>query len=174
MENVGDSNVRKAAAQAEPGRRAGRRRKFPGASRPITVTLPERTLQGLERIDPDRGHAIVKATDMATGLLAVPPSGVEVVEFERGLGLIVVGPSRLLGRVPGLRMVEVAPGRYLLCIPTGMAVESLEVGILDLLDHVYPEDSGERPMLNRLRELIRNLRQGQAMSKAEIIVVKTR
>jgi len=41
----------------------GRPRKFQEASRPVTVTLPQRTLELLSTFDEDRGRAIVKVTD---------------------------------------------------------------------------------------------------------------
>jgi len=45
--------------------KGGRPRKFAEPSRPITITLPEKTLRSLERIDTDRGRAIVKVTERA-------------------------------------------------------------------------------------------------------------
>jgi hypothetical protein len=152
----------------------GRPRKFHEASRPVTVTLPERTLERLAALDKDRARAIARATDLATGVCDTPSSRVEIVEIEPGTGIIVVGPSRCLRRISWLKMIEIAPGRFLLSIPTGTAVESLEVGILDLLDHLPPEEEDERDMLVKLRDQFRNSRRGEAMSKAEILFVKTR
>jgi hypothetical protein len=43
----------------------GRRPKFRGPRRPVTVTLPERTLATLAAIDADRARAIVKVTETA-------------------------------------------------------------------------------------------------------------
>ena len=49
---------------AEPDKKngGGRPPKFDEPSRPITLTLPESTLEGLRQIDADRGQAVVKLT----------------------------------------------------------------------------------------------------------------
>lgn len=160
--------------QDETKNRGGRPKKFHEASRPITVTLPDRTLARLHAIDRDRARAIVKAVDAAGGAEGGPSNSVEVVEVEKGVGIILVGPSLSLRRIPGLRLVEVAPMRYLVSLPTGMAVDSLEIAILDLIENLQPEEEGERAPLNHLRDLIRHLRRAQHVSKAEILFVRTR
>src|SRR5689334_14772375 len=92
----------------------GRPHKFREPCRPITITLPESTLARLEKIDPDRGKAIVKAVsalvpaDHDDGVLP------ELVEAAPGVSVILVGPSRCLRQIEWLRMIEVAPLRYLL------------------------------------------------------------
>src|SRR5262245_27856159 len=98
---------------------SGRPPKFKGPRRPVTVTLPVETLQRLESIDSDRARAIVKAADAAVPRESANQKLIEVVEVEKGLGIIIVGPSKLLQKIEGLRMVEVAPLRYLLTIPLG-------------------------------------------------------
>jgi hypothetical protein len=138
------------------------------------VTLPVETLERLATIDSDRARAIVKAAEAA-----IPPDPtskklIEVVEVERGLGVIVVGPSKLLQRIEGLRMVEVAPLRFLLTIPLGTAIDSLELGVIDLLESDAAKDEWERSLVLELRDLIRNLRQRRELSKAELLLVDTR
>ncbi len=152
----------------------GRPRKFPGRSRPITVTLPETTLSRLTLVDPDRALAIAKATEIATTSLIDHDHTVEVIEIERGSGLIVVGPNESLRRIPWLRMVQVSPARFLLSIPPGTSVDSLEIAVLDLIDHLPAQEADERMMLIRLRDLMRSLRREQSVSKAEILIVRTR
>lgn len=151
----------------------GRPPKFTDPSRPITVTLPEKTLQHLADIDADRARAIVKATDAALNLQGKTQTLVQVVEVSPGAGLIVVGPSRYLKKIPWLRVAEIAPARYLLSIPVGMSVDSLEVAVADVLDEIPEAEGRERAMLSELRTLMRGLRQGQKVSKAEILFVKT-
>src|SRR5215813_2963652 len=102
----------------------GRPPKFPEARRPVTVTLPESTLVRLASIDPDRARAIVKLTDAATADHA-KRKPVELVEVSPGLCVILVGPSKLLQKIRWLRLVEVAPMRFLLTIPLGALVDSL-------------------------------------------------
>src|SRR4051794_4340788 len=116
---------------AETRRKRGRPHKFREACRPITVTLPESTLERLAKIDPDRGRAIVKAATAMVPVESDEGSLPERVEAAPGLSVILVGPSRCLQHIPWLRTIEVAPRRYLLTIPPGTAVDSLELALLD-------------------------------------------
>ena len=49
---------------------------------------------------------------------------VEVVEMVADIGLLVVGPSALLRRIPFLHLVEVSAGRYLMALTPGNDVLS--------------------------------------------------
>lgn len=150
-------------------RACGRPPKFQEPRRPVTVTLPERTLRQLEAVDPDRAQAIVKLTESTVGRDQAPPRSVELVEVAPGEALIVVGPCASLRRIPWLKLVEIAPGRNLLIIPSGMAVDSLEVAILDVIEHLPPADQREREMLAELRAQLGRLRRESRISKAEVI-----
>ena len=152
----------------------GRPPKFQEPRRPVTVTLPESTLARLAAIDPDRAQAIVKATDTVIPLDGKRDKQVELVEVRPGLGIILVGPSRHLQKIKWLRLVEVAPTRFLLTIPTGTAVDSLEVAIIDLLENLDPADEWERSILERLRDLMRSFRLGGKLSKAELLFIDTK
>ena len=55
-----------------------------------------------------------------------------------GVGIILVGVSRCLRQIPWLRLVEVAPARFLLSIPSGTPVELLEIALDDLREAVPP------------------------------------
>src|SRR5262245_7877058 len=162
--------VRKQSGQPG-GNRGGRPPKFSEPRRPVTVTLPERTLTLLDAVDQDRARAIVRVTDAA--LSGGAPGGhlVEVVEVLPGLGIILVGPSRILQKIPWLRLVELAPTRYLLSIPSGTSVDSLEVALHDLLEVSTPDDVRERAMLEKLGALVRRLRRRGSVSKAEMLFV---
>jgi hypothetical protein len=151
----------------------GRPPKFEEPRRPITVTLPENTLSQLAAIDPDRAQAIVKATNAAAPLDAKRQKAVDIVEVMPGMGIIVVGPSRYLQKIKWLRLVELAPLRFLLTIPSGTAVETLEVAIIDLLENLKPHEKWERSMLEELRDLMRTLRLGGKLSKAELLFIDT-
>jgi hypothetical protein len=152
-------------------KRAGRPPKFHEARRPVTVTLPESTLARLASIDPDRARAIVKVTNAVTPDHA---KHVELVEVSPGLGVIIVGPSTLLRKIKWLRLVEVAPTRFLLTIPLGTSVDSLELAIGDLLEEVKPHENREHSTLIELRDLIRRLRRHGELSKAEMLFIHTR
>src|SRR6476660_7138102 len=92
------------ATAKQPDRKGtgGRPPKFAGPSRPITLTLPESTLEGLKQIHSDRGQAIVKLTESALRASATSHSNVESVEMADNTGLLVVGPSKVLRRIPFL------------------------------------------------------------------------
>jgi hypothetical protein len=147
--------------------RSGRPPKFREPRRPVTITLPERTLRLLAAVDRDRARAVVRVTDATVASADGPESRlVEVVEILPGIGIILVGASRYLRQIPWLRLVELAPGRLLLSIPSGTPVESLEIAVHDLLETVSTEDPRERAILEGLHALIRTLRRGRSLSKA--------
>ena len=154
--------------------KAGRPPKFRGPRRPITMTLPESTLERLESIDMDRARAIVKLTDAAMPLDSSAQKKIDIVEVAPGLGIIIVGPSRLLQKVPGLRLVEVAPMRFLLTIPPGTSVDSFELAIMDLLEDGESKEDWEISTLTQLRDLIRALRREGKLMKAEMLFIDTR
>lgn len=152
-------------------RSGGRPRKFSEPSSPVTVTLPDRTLQQLRRLDTDRGHAIVKAVDAAVGASVDGAFEAEVVEMAPGIGIIIVPPSLSLRAIPWLRTIEVAPTRHLLAIVPGTPIERIEVALLDLIDEARETNPEEVPMLLTLTDKIRQLRRGKKISQAEILFV---
>ncbi len=155
--------------QRHPG---GRPRKFQEPSHPVTVTLPDRTLQLLASIDHDRARAIVRATDLAVPNEVPPQKLVEVVEVAPGVGILVVPPSQILKRVRKLKLAEIAPSRYLLTIPTGTALAELEVAIHDILDELPETEARERAIVSELLTLFRRLRRADQVTKAEIMLVE--
>lgn len=154
----------------------GRPPKFPGPRRPVTLTLPEHTLRGLASIDSDRARAIVKVTDAVVGAFGShPKSGARVALIDAGprASLIVVGYNRYLAGIPWLGRVEVAPGRFILTVPAGTPVESLEVVLDDVLEDVPAEDAVDRATLDELRQVLRRFRRRQGVSKVEVLVLET-
>jgi hypothetical protein len=162
------------AQDNEKGKQKGRPPKFRESRRPVTVTLPESTLARLAAINPDRARAIVKAVGAGVPPYAKHQKQVELVEVAPGVGIIVVGPSRYLKRIKWLRLVEIAPMRYLLTIPSGTAVDSLELAVVDLLGNVESLDEWERSILENLRDLMRTLRLGDKLYKAELLFIDTK
>ena len=148
----------------------GRPPKFAEARRPITVTLPERILRKLQSVNRDRSRAIVKCAEAVTGEGEHPLKPVELVEVAPGKALIVVGPSRSLAQIEWLRLVEIAPARYLLVLPSGTPVEVLEVAISDLLENLG-QDGGERVLLAGLQDILTLQRRGRTITKAELVFV---
>ena len=158
-------------AKKQRSRAGGRPPKFDEPRRVITVTLPERTLRQLTALEPDLARAIVKASDaLSRGSNHKRPL-VEVLKVATGTSVIVVGPSRCLREIPWLRLIEIAPARFLLTIVPGTAIESIEVAILDLLDGLSQDDDHERSILIELRRRIQTLRRDQAIWKAELLFV---
>ena len=157
-----------------PGGKSGRPPKFRGARRPITVTLPEDTLARLASIDADRARAIVKATDAAFATGDSKRNPVELVEVAPGLSIVIVEPSRVLRTIGWLRLIEVAPMRFLLSIPPGTPIDSLELVVIELLEGAQGLDDRESLLLRQLRDLLRKSRRRGDFSKAEILLVDTR
>jgi hypothetical protein len=149
----------------------GRPPKFDEPRRPVTLTLPERTLARLAAINADRATAIVKLVD------SVLPAAnghrlVDVVEVAPGAAIILVAPSRYLRRIPWLRLAELSPGRHLVTILPGTPIDSLEVAILDLLESLPASEDYERKILDELRNLIGAGRREQKITKYEMLYVR--
>jgi len=156
--------------------RGGRPRKFAEPSQPITVTLPDRTLRQLSQIGKDRAKAIAKAVSMAVadrGIENDSSSAVEIVPAGSGFGLVLIGPSRYLKNLDGLRMVEIMPDRHLLTIQTGTSPASLEVEILDILERIPTTEHYEISLMTKLVGILRSTRQSSRMNKEEILIVNT-
>jgi hypothetical protein len=150
---------------------AGRPPKFAEPSSPITVTLPRRILEKLEELDSDRGKAIVKCVDAVAGTILANEKKIEVVKMSENVGLIVIGPCRCLANIPWLRLIEISPARFLLSIPPGTAMASLEVAIIDLLEHLPADEVAEKVLLEELRRLLSHHRRQEEMTKGEILFI---
>jgi hypothetical protein len=148
----------------------GRPPKYLEACQPVTVTLPKRTLRDLHSINPDRSKAIVKCVETVIGKDDRQFKPVELIEIIPGKAIIVVGQSSSLQKVEWLRLVEIAPFRYLLVLPSGTAVEVLEVTIQDLLRNLDPNND-ENILLKELLDIISHQRRGRSITKAELLFV---
>lgn len=151
----------------------GRPRKFNEASRPVTVTLPERTLQLLASVSPDRARAIAKLADAVPGGSESPQKPVELMDVAPGKSAILVAYSAHLARLPWLRLVEIAPARHLISLAPGTPVEKLELAIGDLLDTIPEREKVERGLLEELRRSIREPRRDRKIVKEEILFVES-
>ena len=152
----------------------GRPPKFQEPRHPVTMTLPERILEQLAQIDPDRTRAVVKVTEAVSGIGDGAFKPVELVEMAPGQSLIVVGPCQALREIPWIRMIEITPARYLLAIPSGTPIEVLEVALRDMLnDPAMKNNEREGAMLQELLNVIGQSRRNRRMSKAEILIIGT-
>ena len=135
------------------------------------MTLPERVLRLLATVDPDRAKAIVKLVEMMLEASEKSRNLVEMVPVSPAKAFILVANSRLLRGIPWLRLVEVAPARYLLSLLPGTSIEKLEVTLSDLLDAVPASEPVERDLLESLRHCLRGPRRHQTVTKEEILFV---
>ena len=155
------TKIRKAAG--------GRPPKFKETRHPITVTLPDRILKSLERIGPDRALALVKCVETVIGAQGeVNP--VELIEVLPGKALIVVSSRKALSQIEWLRLVEIAPARYLLVFPTGKPIECLEVELKDLGESLAVEDDEHR-LIEQLQKVLVQQRRQKTLTKGELLVV---
>ncbi len=148
----------------------GRPPKFAEPSRPVTLTLPESTLADLQQINLDRSHAIVELTKKMLRSKGAENPLVEIVEMAKKTGLVIVGPSKALRKIPFLRLVEVAPTRFLLAVEQGFNFHSLEIAILDALEDAQDEKR-ECELLTQLLQHIKGLRKSERVRRAEILFV---
>lgn len=153
-------------------RSGGRPAKFAEPSRPVTVTLPESTLRGLQDIDPDRGLAIVKLTQTVLGKESHGRPLFEIVEMAAKTGLLVIGPSKFLKQIPFLHLVEIAPARYLLALELGHDFTSLEIALTDLLEVVPDHEDRDRELIEQIVGHIKRLRKSDRISLAQVLFVK--
>jgi len=149
----------------------GRPPKFKEVRRPITVTLPERILKSLERVNHDRALALVKCVEAVVGTGQEEEHPVELIEVLSGKALIVVNSNRSLGRIEWLRLVEIAPARYLLVLPPGMPIERLEVELQDLLESLDPAEESESLLIQQLQKMLTQHRRQKMITKGELLLV---
>ncbi len=152
-------------------RRVGRPSKFAEPSHPVTVTLPDRILDLLQDFDSDRAAAITRIAEQVLSGKRMRPPQVEVVEVAPGIGLIVVESSEILKKLPWLKLVRIAHRRFIITIESGVSIDTLEVGISDLIADLPAENHGDGNLLTQLRDQIRSLRRARNLSKAELLFV---
>ena len=148
----------------------GRKPKFKEPSSSITITLPDRILKQLQTIDADRAKAIVKCVE---NTLATKPrhNTIEVIEISEKEGVMVVGPCKILETIPWIKLIEIAPYRYLVSQPVGTSIESLEIALIDILEKIPEEHSEEREMLKSIRHQIKQQRKKEAIHTREILLM---
>jgi hypothetical protein len=150
----------------------GRPPKFDEPSRPVTVTLPESTLNALELVNQDRAKAIVTLAKTIPNHGNGAPPSVEIIHVASQIGLLIVGYSQALRKIPFLHLVEVAPGRFLLALDSGNDFHTLEIAIQDILEELTADQEYERTLISTLLEKVKSLRKSERVSMAEILLVK--
>jgi len=85
--------------------------------------------------------------------------------------MIVIGYSKVLSQMPGVQLVEISPLRYLISMQPGGSVDSFELALIDIIDHLTPDAASEASLLQDLRKVLMSIRRKQGMKKAEILLV---
>ena len=150
---------------------AGRPPKFAEDSAPVTVTLPLRTLEALRRVNRDRAKAIVACADVVAGRDGAAPKGVEIVKTFEEFGLILVPDCPSLRKMARLRLVEIAPDRFLLVTVGDYSAQDLELDLLDIMERLAPEDEAERPLLEELRQVLSRHRRRDSIASGQILLI---
>jgi hypothetical protein len=147
--------------------RRGRPLKFTRPSRTITVTVPEDTLEALSGVDPDVGRAIVR---LAMGVKAKGPHpGVELATFG-SRAVIMVSPTRVLSRLPGVELVPLVDGRCLIALSEDLSEPQFELAVRDALagDGLAAADLA---LLERLATVLQEARESRSLGLRRIMVL---
>lgn len=151
--------------------RVGRPAKFQEPRRAVTITLPQSTLNQLQRLDDDRSLAIVRMVDTAQSKRP-NRQPVEIVPVGPRQGLIITIFGSGYSKIPFVRLVEVEPGRNLIALDPGRSIADLELAVADLLaegEDLTPQD---QTLMGSLLKILSQLRKADQISKAEILLVK--
>jgi hypothetical protein len=85
-----------------------------------------------------------------------------LINLSDDAAVLVIGPCRSLEQIPWLNLVEITPSRYIMTIPTGTPLASLEVALLDLIETLPEERMADLQPLQEIRlQLSQHRRQDQ-------------
>jgi len=140
-------------------------------NRVVTLALPNNTLRLLESIDQDLTRAIMALTDIAMQKSFPSGSSFEIIKVASGKSVFIVGSKTKLTKIPWINLVEIAPGRNLITIDSGISLELLEVAILELIETTPPAESVEQELLHEFCKYVGRLRRNKKMFKVEIMIV---
>jgi len=125
----------------------------------------------VDGIGPDRARALARAVDYMQGTSPADDALVSVIGVAKGIGVLVVAPSVALRKIKRLRLVEVAPARYLLTLLDGLSPAELEIAVADALAEGLLGDEREHRLFTQLYQHLRRLRQFAQISRAEMLFV---
>jgi hypothetical protein len=140
----------------------------------VSLTLPDDTLQALNRLHPDTGWAIVKLLERSNDAIVLGPSArdVELTKIGSRRFLIVVNRA-VFKSVPGVNLVPFTDTQAFLSLEPGRGMSDLELAVIDRLSD--PELSArEREALDGLRGQLAMWRRdhGLRFHSRSIIVVE--
>lgn len=141
--------------------------------RVITLALTKEILHVLETFDQDINQAITKVTSLVTQRNIPKGSSFEIIKVAPHKSIFIVGSDTLLSKISWLKLIEIAPGRNLIAIPSGTSMESLEVALLELIESISSDEDENRPLLMEFRKYVGRLRRYNKMFRAEIMIVDT-
>ncbi len=147
----------------------GRKPKFQEPSSSITITLPDRILQQLTRVDTDRAKGIVKCVENT--LATRRENSIHVLKFSDKEGVLTVGPCQILNKIPQLKLIEISPLHYILSKPVGMPIEMIEIALIDLMENISDDQCEEKKMLLNIRNYLKKYREKDSLQTREIILV---
>jgi hypothetical protein len=158
-----------------PHGKRGRPPKFGRPSQLVALTLPEEVVDGLHKVHPDLGWAVVKLWEKSprrASLAAKATRGTKLAKIAARLSLIVVDQN-VLKNLPGVNIVPVSEDRAFLALEPGRGVSDLELTVTDRLED--PAVVGdERKALEDLRSQLRGWRHDRTLRfhSRSIIVVE--
>ena len=159
----------KHVARASKGARRGRPRKFNRPSRAVTLTLPDDTVEALQRIDEDLSRAIVRVVQPLMDDLPHPAA--ELTTFG-GRAVIVVSPSRTLRERTGVELIPLSDGRALISFDDALSISEIELRLRDALaDPSFERE--DRPVFEALTDILSGARRedGVSLRQRSIIVL---
>lgn len=161
-----ENNKKSAVSSA---RRCGRPAKFNEPRQPVTMTLPVRVLELLAKVDMDRAKAVSKIVENYFASGKGKSDQAEEVQIGDGNSLIMVANSDALRSIPWMHLIEIAPGRFIISVDSGVPMEKIEVALIDLIDSAASDS--EKKALSGLLGCLRSSRRSRNVKKAEILVV---
>jgi hypothetical protein len=160
-----------AGATAAP--RRGRPPKFGRPGHVVSVTLPDDTLQALNRVDPDTGWAIVKLLDREARrtVPSEPTPDVALAHISGRRSLIVVSRAAVKS-LPGVNLIPLNGTHAFLAMEIGRGMSDLELAVIDRLSD-SGIDARETLALEALRSQLAAWRHDRTLtfhSRAIIVV----
>jgi len=155
-------------------RKRGRPPKFGRPGQVVALTLPQETVRGLRRVDPDIGWAIVSLLEAKAGRgdgARAAPADSELVQVAGRRSLIVVNRD-VMKHLPGVNVIPLHGNRGFLALEPGRGMSDLELAVLDRLA-THALDAREHRALVQLRTQLRKWRRDrhlQIYTRAIIVI----
>jgi hypothetical protein len=161
------------AAMNTPARRRGRPTKYGRPSQPVTLTLPDDVVARLKRVDADLGRAVVWLVERLARSRPIETPAAEIVGWGRQQ-VIVVTPSPILRRLPGVQLVPAGGGRALIALEHPNSISQLELDIRDAMEEAGLAGA-DRHALGAVADILRQARHapGVTLKEHSIIVLES-